>query len=171
MNGSQHYTAGERLLSDASFSGENGYPVRRDGTVFEPGEYAALISRAQAHATLALAAAQALPLVVQMMSDCDEVTRWAYAIGWIDEPKTAPATRTAAEAGPVPLGMATWPSLIDSRVTVTYLDGRTDTGRLTEVDDDSITVDVDGADGYWSVAVLAVRSVVPEERGHSADHD
>lgn len=85
MDGSQHYIAGERLLSDASFIGGHGYPVKRDGSLFQPGEHEALIGRAQAHFAAALAAAQALPLVVQMMGDCDEVTKWARAIGWTNE--------------------------------------------------------------------------------------
>lgn len=61
MTGAEHYRAAEKLLSDASFTDSNGYAVRRDGSLFPPGEQAVLITRAQVHATLALAAATRRP--------------------------------------------------------------------------------------------------------------
>lgn len=62
MTGPEHYRAAERLLSDASFTtGEHDdSPLTRQGDLMSPQLHAALLGRAQAHATLALAAATAL---------------------------------------------------------------------------------------------------------------
>lgn len=76
MNGPEHYKAAEKLLSRASFMDSRGRPT--------DGEAAAnLTALAQAHATLAHAAAAALPIVTQFMGDSDLVTAWGTAIGWV----------------------------------------------------------------------------------------
>lgn len=85
MNGSKHYIEAERLLSDASFVDRHGHPVSRQGNLLQPGEHAALIARAQIHATLALAAATALPTVAHFAGDNTEVTAWGKAIGAMDD--------------------------------------------------------------------------------------
>lgn len=85
MNGSQHYTAGERLLSDASFLTLSDQPIKRNGEPFAPGEREALIDRAMAHFAAAEAAAAALRAVLPLVGgDSDEVTEWARAIGALD---------------------------------------------------------------------------------------
>ncbi|MEU1141820.1 hypothetical protein ABZ392_33930 [Streptomyces sp. NPDC005885] len=61
MNGPEHYREAERLLSEASFTGITGNPVTRDGMPVRPELQAALIARAQVHATLAAVAVQARP--------------------------------------------------------------------------------------------------------------
>ena len=81
MKGSEHYRAGERLLSDASFAGEHGFPVKHDGSLFQPGEHEALIARAQAHFAAAQAAAAALEAVTWFAGDSPEVTEWARITG------------------------------------------------------------------------------------------
>jgi hypothetical protein len=81
MNGPEHYRAAEHLLSDASFTDSYGNPVRRDGTLMNPGEHASLTSKAQVHATLALAAAAALQAALPLIGDDQQVSDWCKAIG------------------------------------------------------------------------------------------
>jgi hypothetical protein len=79
MTGPEHYRAAERLLSDASFTNATGTPVSREGHPIEPRVYATLIDRAQVHATLALAAATAIPLVRNHV--LAEMKAWSDAAG------------------------------------------------------------------------------------------
>lgn len=65
MTGPEHYKAAERLLSDASFTTSTGTPVSREGYPIDPRVHAALLGRAQVHATLALAAANAMSAPVE----------------------------------------------------------------------------------------------------------
>jgi hypothetical protein len=81
VNGSEHYREGERLLSDASFIETHGYPVKRDGSLFQPGEHEALIARATAHFAAAQAAATALEPVTWFAGDSAEITEWARITG------------------------------------------------------------------------------------------
>ncbi|MFE9391629.1 hypothetical protein [Streptomyces sp. NPDC006784] len=86
MTGPEHYREAEQLLSDASYQRDrNGHPVRKDGTTFQPGEHAALIARAQVHATLALAAATAAQLADRYVGDGAHINNWQPAIGWKPE--------------------------------------------------------------------------------------
>ncbi len=74
--------------------------------------------------------------------------------------------RRLDHAGPVPLGVGAWPSLIGKRVTVTYRNGDLLTGQLTGVDETRLTLDqVDGyaEDGMFNPHVVSVESVVPVE--------
>lgn len=59
MSGPQHFTEGERLLSEASFvrSPEDPQPVGRHGGELYPAVHAALLGRAMAHFAAAHAAA------------------------------------------------------------------------------------------------------------------
>lgn len=85
MNGAEHYRAAQKLLSQASHSHskEDLWPRNPvNGADLDPVLHASLIARAQVHATLALAAASAMPAVLQMMGDDQEVTEWGKAIGW-----------------------------------------------------------------------------------------
>lgn len=50
-----HYREAQRLLSEASFTNVYGDPCTRDGDLMTPPQHAALVQRAQVHATLALA--------------------------------------------------------------------------------------------------------------------
>jgi hypothetical protein len=85
VKGSEHYREGERLLSNASWIGADG-PVQRDGSLFQPGEYEALIARARTHFAAAEAAATALRAVLPLVGgDCTEVTEWARAIGALED--------------------------------------------------------------------------------------
>lgn len=84
MKGPEHYAEAQRLLSDASFShGITREPCTRDGRSMTRDQHAALIARAQVHATLAAAAAQALPTVIKFMGDSPLVTEWGRMTGWI----------------------------------------------------------------------------------------
>lgn len=60
MTGPEHYRAAERLLSQASHEGMTGTPLSPQGLPVRPEVHAALIARAQVHATLALTAATAM---------------------------------------------------------------------------------------------------------------
>lgn len=84
MTGAEHYREAERVLSDASFTRSKGdlRPVTREGESITAEQHEAMLARAQVHATLALAAASALPVVTQMMGDAQEITAWGQAIGW-----------------------------------------------------------------------------------------
>lgn len=53
MKNISHRRQAERLLSDASFTDNRRKPLRRNGGDIDPQEHAALIARAQVHATLA----------------------------------------------------------------------------------------------------------------------
>lgn len=57
MTGPEHYREAERLLSQASHESITGTPVTRQGMPMRPEAQAALIARAQVHATLAAVAA------------------------------------------------------------------------------------------------------------------
>lgn len=70
MTGPEHYKAAERLLAES----DNFLPEDQQGCVY--------LAAAQVHATLALAAATAMPTVTRMMGDHDEITEWGRAIGW-----------------------------------------------------------------------------------------
>jgi hypothetical protein len=58
MDGPSHYRAAEKLLSEASYTGGRATrrPVTPEGMPIDPATHAAVIARAQVHATLALAA-------------------------------------------------------------------------------------------------------------------
>jgi hypothetical protein len=71
--GAEHYRRAEELVSDIEDS---------DGTVDFGDGGEAYVAAAQVHATLALAAATASPLVHQMCGDSDRTTDWGNAIGW-----------------------------------------------------------------------------------------
>ncbi|MEV7006821.1 hypothetical protein [Streptosporangium sp. NPDC051022] len=79
MNGPEHYRAAEQLLSTASFvrSPEDPTPV------MDPAVHAALVARAQVHATLALAAATALTgsMAAQSYTDEPELRVWHEVAG------------------------------------------------------------------------------------------
>ncbi|WP_210534309.1 hypothetical protein [Streptomyces scabiei] len=60
MTGPEHYREAERLLSHTSYESITGTPVTRQGMPMRPEVHAALIARAQVHATLALTAATAM---------------------------------------------------------------------------------------------------------------
>ncbi|MEH0428806.1 hypothetical protein QBB34_21225 [Streptomyces stelliscabiei] len=60
MTGPEHYREAERLLSHASHESITGTPVTHQGMPMRPERQAALIARAQVHATLALTAATAM---------------------------------------------------------------------------------------------------------------
>lgn len=75
MHGAEHYEAAERLLSKALLLRSDS-----DSTPADPGA-AHLVAAAQVHATLALAAATALPTVVEYVGDVVETTEWAVAVG------------------------------------------------------------------------------------------
>ena len=79
MTGPEHYRAAERLLSEASFvrAPDDPRPVDR----LHPAAHAALIARAQVHATLADAATKALPVILPLVGDDQQVTDWARALG------------------------------------------------------------------------------------------
>lgn len=85
MNGPEHYKAAERLLSDASFTTGNGAPGFRGANGVMLGGAAAVpmiehaVAKAQVHATLALAAAQALSPITYSLGDTDRITEWAQA--------------------------------------------------------------------------------------------
>lgn len=107
MNGPQHFREAERLLSNASFEGTHGYPVRRDGSLFGPNEHEALIARAQIHATLALAAAVALAAPVDQEPDSGmppaDATAWHDAAGVKTRKRAAPdpnPSMTSCTCGP-----------------------------------------------------------------------
>lgn len=70
MNGAWHYQEAERLLGES-------LRVKLGDAA-----HLGLVADAQAHATLALAAASALPVVLRMMGDDQEITEWGKAIGW-----------------------------------------------------------------------------------------
>lgn len=72
MTGPEHYAEAERLVAGATVG---------DGSPFVELVEAATVAAAQVHATLALAAAQALLPVAQFMGDDPQVTEWARAIG------------------------------------------------------------------------------------------
>lgn len=82
MNGHKHYRAAEKLLSAASFQNADGTPATSDGQLVDPVAHASLVARAQVHATLALAAAQAMPTVASFCGDSTRITDWGAAIGW-----------------------------------------------------------------------------------------
>ena len=73
MRGSDHYREAEKLLATAQ---QHITEDPRDMRIAEVSAYAA-----QVHATLAQAAAAALPVVTQFMSDSDEITQWGRATG------------------------------------------------------------------------------------------
>ncbi|MET8334423.1 hypothetical protein [Streptosporangium canum] len=83
MTGPEHYRAGERLLSEASFvhSPDDPQPVNRRGAELHPTAHAALVGRAQAHFAAAGVAAMALQAVLPLVGDDQQVTDWAKAIG------------------------------------------------------------------------------------------
>lgn len=82
MNGSEHFRAGERVLSDASFcvSPTDAAPMTRDGKRMDPTAHAALIGRAAAH----FAAAGAY-VAVHGPRDADELAavRPTWAAVWL----------------------------------------------------------------------------------------
>ena len=81
MTGPEHYREAERLLSEASFTGGvTEQPVTRDGLPRTPGAHAALIARAQVHATLALAAATAEAGGLIKADPCGNRSHWAVAL-------------------------------------------------------------------------------------------
>lgn len=57
--------------------------------------------------------------------------------------------------------LAAWGNLIGQRVEVTYMDGRRHSGHLAEIDDDSISIEVDGTDGHGSMPLAHVVSIAP----------
>lgn len=94
MKGADHYVQAEQCMSDATFhaDGKPDRPVHRDGSPMTLDERVFLMHRAQIHATLALAAAQALPTVEKYMGDSTAVTDWGHALSWLgteEKPKRA----------------------------------------------------------------------------------
>jgi hypothetical protein len=81
LTGPEHYREAERLLSNASFTSLSGRPVTRDGRPMSADEHAVLVARAQAHATLALAATQASRLADPYIGDGDHINDWRAATG------------------------------------------------------------------------------------------
>lgn len=166
MDGSQHYTEAERLLSAASFTDFHGNPLDRNGNLLMPGALESLIARAKIHATLAQAAANVLPVITQMCGDSDQVTAWAKAIGWTNEPKVT--RRDIADQDDNPSGMSKechnescgecpgdcWCLCHQPRCTCIPWDDAADPGCP--------------AHGQQATATAAP---VGQERGHSADHD
>lgn len=71
MTGPEHYDLAEHCLADATQADPN---ADRDDVMM-------LLRFAEVHAMLALAAAQTLPVIVQMMGDNTQVTEWARATG------------------------------------------------------------------------------------------
>lgn len=84
MNGHEHYLEAERLLKSCQSPGERHpddaeeYPALEDGV----NSIGNALAAAQVHATLALAAATAMPDVSRFMGDSVRVTDWGHAIGW-----------------------------------------------------------------------------------------
>lgn len=74
MNGAEHYREAARL---AEIAARHITEDPRDMRIAEVSAYAA-----QAHATLALAAAQAMPTVASFCGDSTRITDWGAAIGW-----------------------------------------------------------------------------------------
>ncbi|MBP2331271.1 hypothetical protein JOF56_011656 [Kibdelosporangium banguiense] len=78
MTGPEHYQRAEYWADTAEQAKKN-----------NSSDVAELVGLAQVHATLALAAATASPLVHKMCGDSSRTTDWGYAIGW----DTAPEAR------------------------------------------------------------------------------
>lgn len=78
MKGPEHYREAERLL-DYIKDGALQDGVRDLGEDAEQ----SIATRALAHATLAAAAAHALPTVIEFMGDSPLVAEWGRATGWI----------------------------------------------------------------------------------------
>ncbi|GAA1030741.1 MULTISPECIES: hypothetical protein [Amycolatopsis] len=76
MNGPDHYREAEQLLGYI----EDG--ALRDGVRLDEMAALSIATRAQVHATLALAAAQAMPTVARLMGVDDQITAFGRAIGW-----------------------------------------------------------------------------------------
>ncbi len=85
MTGADHYLAAQKLLSRASHqrSEADPTPLTPAGQPADPAAHAALIARAQVHATLALAAASAWPIVDRYKGDSALTNEWSDAIGWV----------------------------------------------------------------------------------------
>ena len=84
MTGPEHYREAERLLSQASYESITGTPVTHQGMPMRPEAHAALIARAQVHATLALTAATAMQATVdgtELGPGEDEFQAWYDAAG------------------------------------------------------------------------------------------
>lgn len=69
MTGAEHFAKAEQLLSEV-----DPYETDRGSDT--------TLAAAQVHATLALAAANAMPSVTAMCGDDDQITEWAKTIGW-----------------------------------------------------------------------------------------
>lgn len=88
MNGPQHYREAEELL-DYVCSG-----ATRDGAPLARHEVPEYLSRAQVHATLALAAASALSTIGEYYGIPDEVEAWTQAATYMDvDPDAAELVR------------------------------------------------------------------------------
>lgn len=90
MNGAGHYLESEQWIKRAG--GTPQYEARME-----------MLAAAQVHAILALAAAQALPVVAQMLGDDAQITEWGRAIEWgarWRQPAPRPAPRTGSFADP-----------------------------------------------------------------------
>ncbi|MDX3831355.1 hypothetical protein [Streptomyces europaeiscabiei] len=84
MTGPEHYRAAERLLSQASHESITGNPVTHQGMPMRPEHQAALIARAQVHATLAHTAATAMQAPLDGSEPgmgADEYHAWYDAAG------------------------------------------------------------------------------------------
>lgn len=99
MTGPEHYREAERLLLSCQLIGADDhdpatYPAIEDGVDSDSNGLRA----AQVHATLALAAATAMPTVSHYMGivdpnsggDDQQVTEWGRAIGWTTTPNRTP---------------------------------------------------------------------------------
>ena len=84
LTGPEHYREAENMLGYVYCGANN------DGAPLADHEVPALLARAQIHATLALAAASAMPTVSEFMGlvrpesmgDDHVITEWAKATGW-----------------------------------------------------------------------------------------
>jgi hypothetical protein len=85
--GVEHYREAERLAE-----------IAQRHTTEHPGDMRiaeVTAATAQVHATLAGAAAQAMSQVARMMGDDEQVTAWAWAIGWRDPAEVDGTTLTS----------------------------------------------------------------------------
>lgn len=81
MRGPEHYAEAERLAQRADALLE--LAATQHGEESAVAGFHMAMAHAQVHATLAAAAAQALPTVIEFMGDSPLVTEWGRATGWI----------------------------------------------------------------------------------------
>ncbi len=86
MKGHEHYLEAERLIERADAWLE--HAALENGEADAVAGFHMAMAHAQVHATLALAAATAMPDVSRFMGDSDRVTDWGHAVGWTDRDQT-----------------------------------------------------------------------------------